>query len=571
MSTPAPEIKLESTYRSPVATGEIVWIADPSSGRVAYIDAKTLVVQTVNAGNGPTYIAPVPDPVTMDDVAIVQNVSSNDATLFRVHAGAVSSKRYPSIPDANSWAISPKGRWAIAWANATFIHNPATSQGFQHVEVLDLLAVTSHNIVLNVGYRPSQVVFSSDETHAYAVTQDGLSVLDLTGGAVPAAVALYPLSTIAPPSAAPDAGAPEAAAPEAAAPEAGLPDEASLPDANGDGPPADGSPGPQPTGDRGPEGGSMVDALVATNEGGTPTTVSTTPDVSFTADAKYALVRLDGSPVVNVVSMADGATVPVTLPSAPTDLTVSPTGTFAVAVMRDISTIAILPLPGIFTAPTSFTEVAIPGQTIGRALVTDDGRSALLFTTVLPVDSLTVLTLGAAPTYRTVSLHAPVLAVFPTHNGADAVVLHQAPALGSADLPAFSLVPISQSLPALIQPVNAPPSAVAVSPDSDYALVSTGLDTGTVASGTGASSSFGVYLGLLPSLQVIPYQLASPPMAVGIAEVAGKGFVAQDYPDGRITFIDPKAASSCDAAICNATRTITGFELSARVVNGGSQ
>ncbi|MGH7437337.1 MAG: hypothetical protein ACRENE_16795, partial [Polyangiaceae bacterium] len=71
------------------------------------------------------------------------------------------------------------------------------------------------------------------------------------------------------------------------------------------------------------------------------------------------------------------------------------------------------------------------------------------------------------------------------------------------------------------------------------------------------------------SLQIVPYKLASAPTAVGVAQVASKGYVAQDYPEGRITLIDPLAASSCDASSCTSSRTITGFELSARVVNGG--
>ena len=36
-----------------MATGNIVWSANPTSGRVAYIDATTFNVQTTEAGNGP--------------------------------------------------------------------------------------------------------------------------------------------------------------------------------------------------------------------------------------------------------------------------------------------------------------------------------------------------------------------------------------------------------------------------------------------------------------------------------------------------------------------------------------
>ena len=531
------EMKVENAYQSPVSTGQIVWIADPTSGRVAYIDAKTFAVQTVAAGNAPTYIAAVPDPT--DDVAIVQNILSHDATLLRVHAGQISAVTYPSTPDANAWAVSAKGRWAIAWTNAAFEQNADPTQGFQDLEVIDLSGKRAP-IVLNVGYRPSQVVFSGDESRAYAVTQDGLSVLDLTAESVPTAIGLYPLATAAPPPPPVDAGgSPEAATGDGAV---GTSEGGSTQDANA-------------------SDASQPDVVVPVNvDAGV--TASTTPDVSFTPDAAYALVRLDGYSAVTVVSMLDGTSVAVTLPSPPTDLTVSPTGDFAIAVMRDVAAIAVLPLPGIFTAPGSFTTVAVPGQVIGRAIVTDSGKSALLFTTVAPVNSLTVLTLGSTPSVRTVALHAPVLAVFPTHDGENAIVLHtMTPTPGSDIEGAFSIVPVTQNLPALIQGLPAPPTSVALAPTSDFALVATRDDTRNV---------FGLYLGLMPSLQVVPYTLASPPTAVGIAAGAGRGYAAQDYSEGRITFVDLQGSSGCDAASCNSARTITGFELGARVVNGGT-
>src|SRR5260221_7198315 len=55
----APERELDSAYQAPVATGRLVWIANPSSGHVAYVDATTLVVKTVEAGNAPTTVAAV--------------------------------------------------------------------------------------------------------------------------------------------------------------------------------------------------------------------------------------------------------------------------------------------------------------------------------------------------------------------------------------------------------------------------------------------------------------------------------------------------------------------------------
>jgi len=528
-----PETKTESNYQSPVATGNVVWIANPTSGLVAYIDSTTFAVQTIAAGNGPTYLAAIPSSV--DDIAIVQNVLSHDATLLQYHHGALTTTTFPSTVDANSWAVSQppssdasttSAKWAIAWTDATRIANPDPTQGFQNIAVLDLAAGPDAGaaVILTVGYRPVQVAFSADGKYAYAVTEDGISVIDLLGGPEPAVTKSLPLAAPATTS------ANDAATEDAS--------DAATEDA-GDAATGDAADSPE----------------VVSSDAGTPSAVSDAPgapDVSFRPDGSYALVRNDGSPIITVVSLPDGATTGVALPGTPTDLTISPSGAFAVAVLRDTSTVAVLPLPGIATDPTSFSLIPVAGETIGRAIVTKDGTTALLFTTAAPIDRLTVLTL-ATRSFRTVTLHAPVLAVFPADDEQNAVVLHNVtPTPGSGVKGAFSLVPIGgEALPANIVSLPAAPTAVAIAAGGDRALISLRDDP---------TSTYGVDLALMPSLEVVPFMLASPPIAVGI--VGTQGYVAQDFAEGRITFLDLAS---------EAARTITGFDLGARIVTGSDQ
>jgi hypothetical protein len=547
-------MKTESDYQSPVATGQFVWTANPTSGRVAYIDAKSFSVQTVQAGDGPTYLAAVPDPNGSGETAIVLNVRSSDATLLRHDSptGVPSTTRYPSTSDANSWTVSPKGRWAIAWTDATKIANADPTQGFQDMAVLDVNPPPGvkplPSTVLAAGYRPSQLAFSQDETRAFVVTQDGITVIDLSG-AQPVATQNFALSApVAPTVAVPDSGMSEAGSVGTPALEASaVGAEASVMDA-GDDSATTVAPAPD-------SAGSTPDDSATPPPGPAP---SGMPDVSFTTDGAYALVRQSGVPAITVVSLKDGSPTRVDLPVAPTDLALAPDGTFAVAVLRDLSAVAVLPLPRIASDPSSFTMTEIPGQIIGRAIVAEDlttkQASVLLFTTVVATDSLTVLTLQPAPSFRTIPLHAPVLAVFPTADGQNAIVLHNVtPAPNSGVKGAFSIVPIGKSLPAKIVSLTAPPTAVALAPSGDRALVAMSDNTTT----------FGVQMAIMPTLEVVPYTLASPPTAVGIAAAAGMGFVAQNYTDGRITFID--LASGAGAA---AVRTITGFELGARIIQG---
>jgi hypothetical protein len=551
-----PETKVESNYQSPVATGNVVWIANPASGRVAYIDSRTFAVKTEQAGDGPTVLAAIPDPdpthQPAHDLAVVLNVVSHDATLFALTPpasgsdidGQLTRTIEPSTRYANAWAVSKSGHWAIAWTNTNLVASPDPIQGYDLIEVLDVTGARAPT-ALTVGFSPVQMVFSGDETHAYAVTADGITVIDLLAGSAPLVTQSYPLGAPLPvvaPDASQDAGPTDAGSSDASdsGPMDGGAQDAGTTDASDAGSPA-----------MEPDSQAMVG--------------SGAPDVSFSPDAAYALVRQDGVQSLTVISLADGKETLVSLPDFPTDLTMSPTGTFAVAVLRDTSTVAVLPIPGIASDPTSFTTTAIPGETIGRAIVTRQGQTALLFTTAAAVDRLTVLTFDPVPSYRTIALHAPVLAVFPTDDARNAVVLHNLPP-GSIDQGAFSVVPIATTLPAAIEPLSAPPTAVALT--NDRALVTISNE---------ATALYAVYVAEMPSLVSTEVLLASPPLAVGIvpgtpggsvdagAASAATGYVAQDYSEGRITFIDLSADGDGGA------RTITGFELSAGIVEGSEQ
>jgi hypothetical protein len=190
----APEQHVESSYGAPVATGKYVWIANPQSGRVAYIDAATLQIRLVDAGNGPTFVAAVPDPV--DDVAIVLNVLSMDATLLRASAAGLTAASVPLHAPGNAWSVSRDGRWAVAWTDARRVTNPDPIEGYQDLTVIDLQEGAPASYGLSVGYRPVAVAFDAAARRAFAVTQDGIGVISLAGGA-PAVVENIALASTA--------------------------------------------------------------------------------------------------------------------------------------------------------------------------------------------------------------------------------------------------------------------------------------------------------------------------------------------------------------------------------------
>ena len=501
-----PEMEVDNSYKAPVATGHFVWIANPTSGRIAYVDATSLVVKTVEAGNGPTYLAAVPG---TQDAVIVLNVLSNDSTFLRASNGAIDSRTIEGVaPGSNAWAVSPDGRYALAWTDARQLPAAPETQGFHDVTIIDLLATppAAAATTLAVGYRPVSISFSDDKTKAFAVTQDGVSVVALAQAAV---VDTVPLG------------------------------------ANGVTDPED------------------------------------THDVSVTLDGKLAVVRRDGAAGVAVVDLATHDRTEIPLSGVVTDVDVSSDGKVAVAVVRGTAEVAILPLAGHAPALADVQHLTITGETVGQVTLTAGGTVAVLYSNAFPSERLSVVTLGATPAFHVVRLHAPVLSALPTADGKFAVALHAdiptpptpAAADGGADggtdasintpppelttttppAIAFSLVPLDGSQPARIETADAPIQSVAIAPNSTSVLLTQRDD---------AKNVFGAFLGLMPSLKVAKYPLASPPSAAGIVGGANRGYVAQEYGDGRITFLPLDGGDA---------RTLTGYELGARVVQWSPQ
>ena len=470
---PPPEKEVESDYEAPVATGRFVWVANPRSGRVAYVDAATLQVRTVEAGNAPTYLASVPS--ASGDTTLVINVLSEDATLLHAEGSAITSRTFKIAKQSNSLALSSDGRYAIAWADARKVAAAPPTEGFQDLTVLDLTTGTS--TILAVGYRPVSVGFAADKARAYAVTQDGVAIVQLTGT-------------------------------------------------------------------------PLVEKNVAISDN--PNEDPGSRDVSVTPNGNVALIRRDNDRAITAVALDTGVRTAITLSGPITDLDLSDKGDRAVAVVRSTSQVAVLPIPGVLAPPGAFTTVTVTGETIGSVALSAGGTKGLLYTNASAVERVTVLDLSQEPPpFRTVRLHSPVLAVFGSPDAAHAVVLHDkvAAAVTTAGSPgAFSIVPIAKGLPAKIVATLALPTAVAVT-----------NDRAVVAERDDANKTFGAYLARMPQLSVDRYPLASPPIAVGVVAGAKRAFIAQRHPEGRLTFVDLETGVA---------RTLTGFELSSRVVDG---
>ncbi|HXK17089.1 MAG TPA: hypothetical protein VNG33_04780 [Polyangiaceae bacterium] len=170
-----PEKELEESFLAPVVTGKYVFSANPKSGRVAVINAETYGVRLFNAGFGPKYLTAIPG----DGGAIVINELSHDTTRFAVLGDDVTTSdvNLPVHADANAWATSPDGRFAIAWTRADAAQQLDPTAGSQTITVLDLERDKSK--ALSVGFHPTQVVVDDKSERAFVVSDDGVSVVTL--------------------------------------------------------------------------------------------------------------------------------------------------------------------------------------------------------------------------------------------------------------------------------------------------------------------------------------------------------------------------------------------------------
>jgi hypothetical protein len=504
-AAPPAEVEREATFRAPVVTGPYVWAANPDSGRVAVIDATTFEIRSGQAGNRPTFVAGLEFP-SGARFALVINSGADDASLLELTSDGIEARHVPLHEGADSWSISPDRRFAIAWTDRQKATRLDPTDGFQDITVLEVGDPNALRATrLTVGYRPSAFSFDAASRRAFGITEDGISIVDLTPGAVR-------LSQLVP----------------------------------------------------------------------LPSTRGVQPDVSITADGSRALARIEGSSILYDIDLDSGQTRELSLDGPITDLDLSADGSRAVAVIRsqprDVPTpdagvagdagaadagsdpeerppaSSVTPSQAVFIAiPAGLSDAAerraltLPSGGVGSVSLSPDGSRAVLFTSALGSGQVTLV--GPDLSYRNVDLIAPVRAVFVTADSSHAIAL-QDPPRGSIKKGAFSVLSLDAVRAPKLVAADAPAEFVALDPDNSERAIVTVSDA--------SSGIYGAYFVRMPSLQVDFSALSSRPLSSGTVPAAQKGFVAQEHPEGRITFIDLADGQS---------REITGFELSAKVVN----
>jgi hypothetical protein len=572
---PPPEVESEESYTAPIVSGHWIWSANPLSGKVALINTRTLDVATADAGIAPTYVAAIGESTDTKSAAIVLNVGSDSASVLYADEGLIDVDSVKVHPGANRMTVSRSGRWALVWSDATLVSAPDATEGMQDVTVLDLGVNPVAAYPLTVGYRPSRVTFGTGERHAYFVTEPGISVVELPATNAPSVtrdiavttdpteaasvrdVTVTPDGRVAIIRRANNATVHVVSLEDATDVAVTLPGHVTdldlAPDGEvafavarnvspggGSGGTAGGSAGSATaSGGQGNAAGNMQNGGQggeslggqAGSEGGTSQGGDSGASEGGSPGTGGSVIGTSGETGAGGSSGTGGSSGSGAIPAGP------------------VSYVAALPLAELFEDPTAFSQVGIATE-VGSIVVAPEGDVALLYTNATPSDFLTIFDTRALEVVRTVDVQAPVRAVLPSPDGLHAIAVLDKTA-ASKKAGGFSLIPLTTTLAPKVVGTDAPPHAVAVGVDQGLITVE-----GTDANGAKVHA---VYLAQLPGFGTKKVTLASPPLSAGLIAQDGLGFVAQSHPEGRITFLNLESGQP---------RTITGFELASKVVQG---
>ncbi len=517
-----PETETKASFQLPQAGQHYVYVANPDGDTVAVIDAATLAIQTVEAGDQPRYL----QTLAGTDSAVVLNVGSNDATIIRTVNGVSTTSSVKVQQGSNAIAVAPDGKHAVAYFDETLASPTDQPGSFQDLTVVSLDAAGDTSTPMTVGFRPSAVFFSDDGAKGFVVTQAGVSVLDFAdieknGASIAQTIALGAAPT----------------------------DQSALDvSVTGDGKYALAR----------EENGSelrLVDLSTGTIATLDLSKIPLPPpgDAGAPGDAGPSRAPDGGA------RPGDAGTPPPPAPANAivTDLDLAPSSAYAMAVVRDRSAVLRIPIPGAFGGdPSQVTTTVVPNEIIGSVTLSPGGHYALLYTTAVPTyERLTILDLTTSAPPRTIQLEKSVEAIAISPDDQTALVVHQKldgdPNETGIDLGTkldrqygYSVVAIAAGFPKL-EVTAAPLGPFAAVPDGSHLFI--------LFNALGLHQVDDVDL---RSLLIATLELGSPPVSVGPVPATNRVFVGQDHTDGRISFIDWTTG---------AIQSVTGFELNSRI------
>jgi len=289
-----------------------------------------------------------------------------------------------------------------------------------------------------------------------------------------------------------------------------------------------------------------------------PVPVSTNPldkpaerQVLTTPDGLHAVVRASEKSGLSIVDLVTKKIVDVSLTSVPTDLDLLPDGSAALAVLRESKEVAFVQLPTEATDSYEAKIVSVGDLTAGLAKISDDGLTAVLYTSVSGIEQVATLdltTLAVTP----VLLRKTVDSVVIPAGMRKAILVHK-PAAGPNPTkdPVETLIDNSEGY--TLFDLDTGFTALVVTPSR---LTEIAAADGPLKAWILLPDPKGLAHKLeeadLVSFMTKDYDLGSKPEHGRYLKKANMLAVTQDHPSGRITFIP---------GLGGEPKTVTGYEL----------
>lgn len=163
----------EFAFHSAAVGERYVFIVDTFRDQVIYVDSQSLKIRAVKVGDGPVLVQAFPG----TDTVIVLNEGSQTASLLRVAEGEAEVMHFEVLPGVNTVVTSPYGPYAVLY----YDHRGGdTSLGaLNAVSILRATPGAETLIELGTGFKPSSVAFREDGERLFVVSQAGLTVVSL--------------------------------------------------------------------------------------------------------------------------------------------------------------------------------------------------------------------------------------------------------------------------------------------------------------------------------------------------------------------------------------------------------
>jgi len=277
-------------------------------------------------------------------------------------------------------------------------------------------------------------------------------------------------------------------------------------------------------------------------------------EVQITADGTWAVLRQQGLKGIRAVHLPSKTLVQLAMHSVPTDVDLLPDGSAALVTLRESSRVAMVALPAAATKTLVAEEVFMKGFISGLARISDDGKTALLYSTVSGVEQVGIMDLKSL-SIQPILIRKTVDFVFIPKGSRKAVLVHR-PADGPTaadttekfvdDSHGYTFIDLDSAFTKLVlTPVQATGIALSHKPPKLFMLLP---DPKAV--------NHGVHVASVDTFLSETLHLGSRPEFIRFLEGAKMMAVTQAHPAGRITFVQVESGDA---------KTVTGYELNSRV------